>query len=81
MDPNELMRRNELLRRLEAALSSPAPRSRLQALMGELLESGLERDDVLVPLQDFRDRLAQTGRDQHADLIDELIDGFGGWCR
>jgi hypothetical protein len=75
------MDQNELLRRLESALASPAPRSRLQALMSELLESGLERDDLLVPLQDFRERLARAGQVQQASLIDELIDGFSGWCR
>ena len=62
------------------ALESSAPRSRLQVMMGQLLEDGLERDEIFVALQGFRDRLVQAGQAGDADLIDEMLDGFTGWC-
>ena len=66
--------------RLESALHSGAPRARLQMLMSELLELGLERDEIFAALEAFRARLAQEGRAEDEDLIDEVIDGFTGWC-
>lgn len=62
------------------ALESASPRSRLQVFMGQLLESGMERDEIFAALQGFRDRLSQAGRADDAELIDEMLDGFNGWC-
>ena len=74
------MERTDLVSRLETALASPTPRARLQVLMGEMLENGLERDEIFPALQDFRTRLAQAGQASQAELIDEMLDGFNGWC-
>ncbi len=70
----------DLSNRLEAALHSDAPRARLQRLMGELLDKGYERDDLLPALETFRSGLAQAGRADDEDLILETIDGLTGWC-
>lgn len=74
------MDQTDLSIRLEAALADALPRSRLQIIMGEILESGLERDEIFAALQGFRERLSKAGRADDADLIDEMIDGFTGWC-
>jgi hypothetical protein len=70
----------QLEQRLEAALQSEAPRARLARLMGELLEQGLERDEIFTTLQTYSARLHAAGRLEHADLLLETLDGFTGWC-
>jgi hypothetical protein len=67
--------------RLEAALAADKPRARLQILMAELLEHGLERDDIFGALESFQARLASEGREAERELILETMDGFTGWCR
>jgi hypothetical protein len=71
----------EIQTQLEEALNAPQPRARLQALMAELLERGLERDEIFSALETCQLRLAETGRDADRELILEALDGFTGWCR
>ena len=71
----------DLFSRLESALSSPQPRAKLSTLMAEMLEQGLERDEIFGTLEHFRARLAADQRVEEEQLILEMIDGFTGWCR
>jgi hypothetical protein len=66
---------------LEEALRSPQPRAALQRLTSRLLEMGAERDDLLPALEALLGRLDAAGQPEQADLLRELLDGFGGWCR
>ena len=67
--------------RLESALSSAQPRAQLQLLMAEMLEHGLERDEIFGALEHFRAQLTEAGRGDEEQLILEMMDGFTGWCR
>lgn len=71
----------DIVSRLESALASPQPRAKLQTLMAEMLEQGLERDEIFGSLEHFRARLAAEERMEDEQLILEMIDGFTGWCR
>jgi hypothetical protein len=70
----------ELDERLETALRAPSPRGRLQRLVTELMENGMERGELLPALEAFQARLASQGRADDADLILEIIDGLTTWC-
>lgn len=72
---------DDLQTRIEQALDSKNPRGQLQQLMGTMLENGLERDEIFGVLEGFQARLSREGRSEDADLIQEMIDGFTGWCK
>ena len=64
---------------LDQALASPTPRSALQRVMAAWLETGLERPEITTRLSEAIQRARASGA--RADLLEELLDGFDGWCR
>jgi hypothetical protein len=70
----------ELEALLETALRSSAPRSQLQRVMAYLLEQGLEREEIFALLEGCRARLLAERRTADEDLLEEMQDGFTGWC-
>lgn len=65
---------------LETALRAEHPRAALQRLVSLWMENGAERGDLLPALESYRDHLAAASRAEEAELIDELMEGFDGWC-
>jgi hypothetical protein len=67
--------------RLRSALESPSPRAALARLMSDLLEAGLEREEIFTALQSLAADLHAAGLYEQEDLILEALDGFTGWCK
>jgi multidrug resistance efflux pump len=65
--------------RFEAALR--AGHQGLTDLVRQMKEAGIERDEVYAAFEQFRASLRAENREADEDLVMDVMDRIGGWCR